>query len=128
VALILLDASVVIAQLNADDALHARARDYLTNHLDDDLRLPASAYAEVLIGPSRTGRIDEMRDALASLGIGVEAITPEIAERAASLRSRSRTLTLGDAIVLATGDVLASDTVATGDRRWRRFDRVHVLR
>lgn len=127
-ALIVLDASVVIAQLNADDALHLRARDYLSEHFDDDLRLPASAYAEVLVGPSRSGRVDEMDDALASLGIGVESITPEIAERAASLRSRSRTLTLGDAIVLATADVLAADTVVTGDRRWRRFDRVDVLR
>jgi hypothetical protein len=44
VALIVLDASIVIAHLGAGDTLHALATSYMREHVDDDLRLPASAY------------------------------------------------------------------------------------
>ena len=126
-ALIVLDASVVIALVSAADALHAQAREFLAEHPDDDFRIPASAYAELLVGPARSGRIDEIREGLASAGFSIEPITAEIAERAAALRAHSGRLGLGDAMVLATADALRADEVVTGDRGWRRFDRVRLL-
>jgi hypothetical protein len=39
VALIVLDASVVIAHLDARDALHTQATEYLDSHAGDDFRL-----------------------------------------------------------------------------------------
>ena len=126
-ALIVLDASVVIAHLTRADALHAQATDYLRAHADDDLRLPASAYAEVLVEPTRSGRARDLQDAVETAGFEIEPITSPIAEHAASLRAGYRGLRLADAFVLATSGVLAADEVVTGDRRWRRFDRVRVL-
>jgi predicted nucleic acid-binding protein len=127
VALIVLDASLVIAHLTLADALHEGTLGYLEEHAADDLRLPASAYAEVLVGPARTARIDTTRQLLDEIAVAIEPLTRDIAERAASLRAEHRSLRLPDALVLATGDVLDADEVATADRRWRRFDRVRVL-
>jgi toxin FitB len=128
VALIVLDASVVIAHLTSGDVLHRSATAYLDEHAGDDLRLPASAYAEVLVGPARAAQIGPVRESLAEIGVVVETLTPEIAERAAAVRSEHRRMRLPDALVLATGAVRDADEIVTAERRWHRFDRVHVLR
>jgi predicted nucleic acid-binding protein len=127
VALIVLDASVVIAHLDPADAHHERATGLLLEHADDDLRLPASAYAETLVDPARSGRLDEARDAIDLLGLRIEPIDKAVADRAASLRARKRALRLPDALVLACGEVLEADAIVTADRRWRRFERVRVI-
>ena len=88
---------------------------------------PLSAYAETLVDPARSRRLDEVRDAIDSLGLRIEPIDKAIADRAASLRARRRALRLPDALVLACGQVLEADTIVTADRRWRRFERVHVI-
>ena len=126
-ALIVLDAGVVIAHLDPADAQHERATAVLLQHADDDLRLPASAYAETLVDPARSGRLDEVRAAIDSLGLRIEPIDKAIADRAASLSARRRALRLPDALVLACGEVLEADTIVTADRRWRRFERVRVI-
>ena len=126
-ALIVLDASVVIAHLDPDDALHDAATSTLLEHAEDDLRLPASAYAESLVDPARRGRLDETRAALAALELQVVPIDRPLAERAASIRARERGLRLPDALVLACGDLLAADAILTADRRWRRFERVRLI-
>jgi predicted nucleic acid-binding protein len=127
VALIVLDASVVIAHLDPADALHASATNALVEHASDDLRLPASAYAESLVDPARKGRLDEARRALASLRLRIVPIDGDLAERAASLRARERRLRLPDALVLACGELLDADATLTADRRWRRFGRVRLI-
>ena len=126
-ALIVLDASVVIAHLDSADALHLSATSTLLEYAGDDLRLPASAYAETLVDPARKGRLDEARDALAALQLQVVPIDRPLAELAASLRARERGLRLPDALVLACGDLIAADAVLTADRRWRRFERVRLI-
>lgn len=125
-ALVVLDASVVIAHADSQDALHDAATKALGDHADDDLVLPASAYAEVLVGlpPSR---FSELRAALTALAIRIEPIDAGIAEAAARLRARRPSLRLPDALVVAVGDVLGADVVLTGDRRWRQLERVRVL-
>ncbi len=126
-ALIVLDASVVIAHLDPDDALHAPATNALLAHADDDLRLPASAYAEALVDPARKGRVEEARGALASLQLQIVPIDGPLAERAATWRARERRLRLPDALVLACGELLEADAILTADRRWRRFARVSLV-
>ena len=56
-ALTILDAGVIIAIFDSSDAHHAAAREALTRARSrgEDLALPASAYAEVLVGPFRQG-------------------------------------------------------------------------
>ena len=126
-ALIVLDASVVIAHLDSADALHTAATEALLEVADDDLRLPASAYAEALVDPTTKGQLARARDRIGALGLGIVPLDAAIAERAASLRARHRTLRLPDALVLATAEELEADAVLTGDRRWRRLPRVRVI-
>jgi predicted nucleic acid-binding protein len=127
VALIVLDASVVIAHLDRNDALHDAATRTLVEHAAEDLRLPASAYAESLVDPARSGRLDDAREALHALQLQIIPIDPLVAERAASLRAYERALRLPDALVLACGEVLGADAILTADRRWRRFERVRLI-
>lgn len=126
-ALIVLDASVVIAHLDAADALHRAATRALERHTDDDLRLPASAYAECLVEPAAKGKLAQARGHIAALGFVVVPLDAAIAERAAAFRTGRRRLRLPDALVLATADELEADLVLTGDRRWRHLRRVRVL-
>lgn len=125
--MIVLDASVVIAHLDPDDSLHVSATSTLLEYASDDLRLPASAYAESLVDPARKGRLDEARDAIAALQLQIVPVDRPSAERAASLRARERGLRLPDALVLACGEHLAADVIVTADRRWRRFERVRLI-
>ena len=123
----MLDASVVIAHLDPGDALHSAATSGLLEHAGDDLRLPASAYAESLVDPARRGRLDEARDALAALQLQIVPIDGPLAERAASLRAHQRALRFPDALVIACGHLLGADVILTADRRSRRFDRVRLI-
>jgi predicted nucleic acid-binding protein len=120
VALVVLDASVVIAFLDPDDALHEAAVEALTEHQHDELLIPLSVYAEILVAPYRRGReaVAELETFLADLAIRIEPLTPPIARAAAQLRSVSRGR-LPDALVLATADELEADSVITGDESWR---------
>jgi predicted nucleic acid-binding protein len=127
VALIVLDASVLIAHLDPDDALHASATSALLEYATDDLRLPASAYAESLVDPARKGRLDDARDAVAALEFEIVPLDRTQAERAASIRARERGLRLPDALVLACAESLGADVILTADRRWRRFQRVKLI-
>jgi predicted nucleic acid-binding protein len=92
----------------------------MLKHSGDDLRLPASAYAECLMGPARRGRLNDARARLAELQLQVEPLTEAMAERAAELRSRFRSIRLPDALVIATADILKADAILTGDAAWRR--------
>jgi predicted nucleic acid-binding protein len=123
-AMTVLDASVVIAFLDADDAHHAGALDAVERVRGQELVLPASAYAETLVDPWRAGpdAVTVVKQFLAELGIRIEPLTADVAERAARLRSTHRSLRLPDALVLATADAL--DAIAlTADRSWPRVSR-----
>jgi predicted nucleic acid-binding protein len=130
VALVVLDASVVIAFLDPDDALHAAAVKALTEHQHDELLIPTSAYAEILVAPHRRGgeAVTEVEAFLSDFSIRLEVLTPAIARAAAKLRSKSRSLRLPDALVLATANELQADLVLTGDESWPRIsDRVTLI-
>jgi predicted nucleic acid-binding protein len=131
VALVVLDASVVIAFLDPDDSLHEAAVSALTRHQHDELTIPLPAYAEILVAPYRRGpeAVAAVESFLDDFAIRLEAMTPAIARAAAQLRSASRSLRLPDALVLATGDALEADCVLSGDASWARIsDRVELIR
>jgi predicted nucleic acid-binding protein len=125
--LTVLDAGVIIAALDAADAHHAAAVAALHSARagGDRFLVPASAYAEALVGPSRTGAdavatLDAFLDALPA---SVEPAGREIARRAAALRAaHGRSLRLPDALVVATASALRADLILTTDARWPQDD------
>jgi predicted nucleic acid-binding protein len=124
VAIVVLDASVVIALLDAHDPHHAAAVTAVGQARRETLVLPASAFAEVLVDPWRRGQdaVAVVRRFVADLGIRIDPLTADVAERAAKLRADHATLRLPDALVLATADALAAIAL-TCDRAWPRPSR-----
>jgi predicted nucleic acid-binding protein len=123
VGLAVLDAGVVIAALDAHDVHHANAIAALreARARGDRMVLPASAYAEALVGPSRHGAeaIATLDAFLDALPVTVEPATRDVARHAASLRAaHGRGLKLPDALALATAGVLDADLVLTTDAGW----------
>jgi predicted nucleic acid-binding protein len=122
VAAIALDADVLIGFFNRDDAHHPAARRLLraAEQSGDRVVIAASVYAEVIVGPLRAGRADEIDAALAGLGIEVVPVDRTIAAEAARLRVRHRTLRLPDAMALAVAQREGAD-FKTFDRRLARI-------
>lgn len=118
----MLDAGVVIGFLDGNDVHHEAAHSALGAALDrhDRLVLPASAFAEVLVGPSRNGveAVAAVRGLVARVPIEIEPLGTEIAVAAATLRGHHRSLKLPDALVIATASYLNADHLVTTDRGW----------
>lgn len=123
-AIVVLDAGVVIAFLDRGDAHHPSAVEAVGRTRDKELVIPSSAYAEILVDPWRRGpdAVALVKRFLMDLGVRIEPLTAAMAERAAKLRSSHRTLRLPDAFVLATADTLGA-TALTCDRSWPRVSR-----
>jgi predicted nucleic acid-binding protein len=121
--LIVLDAGIIIAALDGSDAHHAAAVEALRDARGTGAALvvPASAYAESLVGPSRRGNdaiatVDAFVDALPA---AIEPASREIAREAAWLRAaHGSSLRLPDALVLATARVIGASSVLTTDAGW----------
>lgn len=120
--LIVLDASVAIAALAADDVHHDAASAALALADDDDLVLGATTRAEVLVGPCRAG--GAMLRAAKDFVDGCETVpvSAVIADAAADLRARHRALSLPDAVALVVADLVDADALWTFDRRWASVD------
>lgn len=121
-ALIHLDAGVLIGFLDADDAHHGAARGAIADALDsgDRLAMAASALAECLVAPARRGEaavavVHELRH---RIPVDIVALDVDIADAAARLRARHRSVRLPDALVIATASVANADQLITTDRRW----------
>jgi len=123
--LIVIDASVMIAALDGQDALHAAAATMLQDHIGETLVLPASVFAEIMVGAHRAGRADPTRNGLHRAEVRVEPLTEEMADAAARLHARFPSMRLADALILGTAEVLGADRILTGDHRWTAWsDRV----
>ena len=127
--LCVLDASVLIALLDAEDVGRPVARAAVDDSKrDHDLLIPVTAFSESIVAPYRRSRRDGQRAeaALAALGNLVD-VTRDIASRAAQLRA-TRQIKLPDALILATAMQVAANQILTLDRRWRGVDsRVRLL-
>lgn len=120
--LTVLDAGVVIGVLDREDAHHAEAHASLHEalHRSEGLALPASAFAEALVGPSGRGpdAVAVVQELVDRLPIDVVPLDADTARAAARLRSEHRALKLPDALVIATAITLDADLLLTTDRRW----------
>lgn len=117
---VVLDSDAVAGFLDRDDALHEAAdaaiRDVIGEH---QLFASAETYAEVLTG-ARLGHHDEaaVSGFFAELISAILPVDAVVADRAAELRSRSRSLRMPDALILASADTEASvEIVVTGDQQ-----------
>ncbi len=121
-ARLVLDASVLIAYFSPIDPRHARAVALLQRTASDERIVIASVLAELLVHPYRMGRdaVGQVEAALAALPTVIEPIDAELARRAAELRAVHARLRLGDALVIAAGEVLGAQVV-TVDVSWSRI-------
>jgi predicted nucleic acid-binding protein len=116
---IVLDASVLIAFMDADDQFHGPARTALEAALGRPLRASALTLAEVLVRPTRIGVLPVAKRALAAIGVDPVPIGRDGPERLAELRVRTG-LKLPDCCVLLAGQDVRAEAVLSFDERLRQ--------
>lgn len=119
--LILLDSTVIVGFLDADDALHeitvARFKEIVGSH---PLVASVISYAEVMTGVSLghhpRKRVDGFFDTFVKDLLPVDR---PVAARAAMLRGKRKSLPMPDALILATADLQPEiETVLCADQDW----------
>lgn len=126
---IVLDSGVVVGFLDRQDALHDAA-DAAVRELVRGQRLVASVvtYAEVLTG-ARLGHHneDDVAGFFAGLLSAVLPVDVAVADKAADLRSRFKSLRMPDALILATAETDPDvDLIVTGDQQLTRVSGLRV--
>src|SRR5437588_13109172 len=106
-----MDASVLIAHLDAADAHHERAMEMLEG--DDGLTASVISLAEVLVQPARAGLLSRAVSALEEIGVRSVGLSEDGALRLAALRAETN-LKLPDCCVLLTAEQVKG-AVATFD-------------
>lgn len=112
--LTVLDASVLIAHFDKEDAHHDRAGQIL--EAAGDLRASVITLAEALVTPTRRGALETARTNLARLGVEEVPFGPDASMRLAALRAQTR-LKLPDCCVLLAAQDARADMIATFDDR-----------
>jgi predicted nucleic acid-binding protein len=115
---IVLDASVLIAFLDRDDAHHAAAERLLSDAADEDLAVDSLTLAEVLTAPIRDGHLDAVLAALLALEVQELPFRADAAIRLAHLRAATG-LKMPDCCVILAAEGAAA-TVASFDERLLR--------
>jgi predicted nucleic acid-binding protein len=126
---IVLDSGAVVGFLDRQDALH-EAADAAVRELVSEQRLLVSVvtYAEVLTG-ARLGHHDEghVEGFFAGLLSAVLPVDLRVADKAADLRSRFKSLRMPDALILATAETDPDvDLIVTGDRQLTKVSGLRV--
>lgn len=111
--MIVLDASVLIAHLDARDLHHARAEALLEESGAEPLGASAITLAETLVAPARVGKLEVAMAALDRLGVTELDLGADAARRLAELRAETARK-LPDCCVLAAAEELGG-TVASFD-------------
>lgn len=125
--LTVLDASVLIAIVDATDAHHAASRTVVeaARAEGEVFVVPVAAYAEYMVRPYQDDpSMLAFRDGLVdAIPARVEAATREVGRQAAALRARhGRRVPLPDAFIIATAMVLGADRLVTADAGWPALD------
>lgn len=119
--MIVLDANVLIAFLDASDAHHDDAISLFEHRFLDGFSASALSVAEALVHPVRAGRQDSAAASLAVIGVEVLPIEPSQAAELARVRNQYR-VRMPDAVALhaaiSSGSELATfdDTLAAAAR------------
>jgi predicted nucleic acid-binding protein len=124
---IVVDASVLIAQLDRNDALHNRAVEALLATAERSLGCSPITLAEVLVGPARAGRLGEARSAITALGIAEVPLGDDVAARLAQLRAETA-LRMPDCCLLLAADDAQAEAVLTFDDGLARAAKRRQLR
>jgi predicted nucleic acid-binding protein len=112
---IVLDASVLIAHLDASDAHHERATALLADSAGEPLKASPLTLAEVLVGPARAGHLDRASAVLDQLDVAAQHLPEDAPRRLALLRAQTN-LELPDCCVLLAAEQTDA-AVATFDHR-----------
>jgi predicted nucleic acid-binding protein len=86
-AVIVLDASVLIAHLDGQDPHHAKAREMLEENAMTPLGASEISLAETLVSPARAGRLEDAGRALERLGVIELGLGTDVPLRLARLRA-----------------------------------------
>ena len=113
--MIVLDACVVIAHLDANDVHHGRATRLLADLGVQPTTMSPLSRAEVLVAPARAGRRRAVEDAMAQMDIDVGRRC-----RAAGRAARPHRPRLPDCCVLLTAERHGPAEIATFDARLAR--------
>lgn len=114
--MIVLDASVLIAQLESGDRHHVRAVKLLSRLADVLLLSSTITMAEVLVSYAHAARVDEGEGLLRRLEVTEVPLGAQAARRLAVLRATTR-LKLPDCCVLLAAQDARADSIATFDDR-----------
>lgn len=115
----ILDADVVIALLDDQDALHPAAADVVAAATLEPLRIHPLTLAEALVVPARHGREDAAFDLITGqLGVMVTDDPPRLTLSLARARHATR-LRMPDCLVLVMAELLG-EPLATFDNRLAR--------
>jgi predicted nucleic acid-binding protein len=113
---IVLDASVLIAHLDAGDPHHTRAVEALSEAAWEDFGASVVTVAEILVGPARADRLEAARAALRELGLQEILLAADAPARLATLRAETG-LKLPDCCVLLAAQDGGAQALVTFDHR-----------
>lgn len=113
-----LDATVLIGFLDADDPHHEAAERVIAGSVGERLVANALTLAETMVGPARAGRLSEVKAVLEDLGVVEAPFTEGSIERLAALRARTRLKMPDCCVLLAALD--GDGTVASFDQALRQ--------
>jgi predicted nucleic acid-binding protein len=113
---IVLDASVLIAHLDRDDALHARAEAALTEAASEPFASSTITLAEVLVGPAREDRLATAQTAIETLEVAEIPLGADAASRLARMRAETGLKLPDCCVLLAAQDADASSVLSFDDR------------
>lgn len=123
--MIVLDASVLIAHLDATDVHHERASALLVDVADEPMGASPLTLAEVLVGPARVGQLDRAAAVVHQLEVKSVSLDEDAPARLAMLRAGTN-LKLPDCCVLLAAERTHGE-VATFDDRLARVAVEHGL-
>lgn len=121
--MIVLDATVLIAYLDGDDAHHDRAMTVLAREIDEDFGASPLTIAEVLVGPARAGRLDDAVAALRDLEVVEQALPPDTSTRLAELRAMTG-LRMPDCCIVLAAQTAGASIAAFDDRLVKAVERL----
>jgi predicted nucleic acid-binding protein len=113
--MIVLDASVIIAYLDGDDAQHSRAEELLAREIDDDFAANLLTLAEVLVVPARDGRLEQVQAVLRDLDVQELLFPADAAVKLALLRAGTG-LKMPDCCVLLAAQAAGARVASFDDR------------
>lgn len=86
---VVLDASVLIALHDFNDAHHAWALEMFFDTVDFQLAMSSLTFAEVLVHPIRAGKLDQFKSSISRLGLELRGICDTAGEDLALLRAET---------------------------------------